>query len=120
MLEHARSSRPGSARIAREKKTIAAMMRIHCRSRHGMSEALCDACAGLLHYAECRLDRCPFGAAKPTCVQCPIHCYKPEMRDRVREVMRFAGPRMLWRHPILAIRHLMDGRRMRQTVLGPR
>jgi hypothetical protein len=57
-----------------------------------------------------RLDRCPFGEDKPTCATCPIHCYKPQVRDRIREVMRFAGPRMLWHHPILAIRHVLDGR----------
>jgi hypothetical protein len=57
-----------------------------------------------------RLNRCPFGQDKPTCATCPIHCYKPKLRERIREVMRFAGPRMLWRHPILAIRHVLDGR----------
>ena len=29
----------------------------------------------------------------------------------MKQVMRYAGPRMLWRHPILAIRHLLDGQR---------
>jgi len=35
------------------------------------------------------------------------------MRERVRVVMRTAGPRMIWRHPILAIRHVIDGRQKR-------
>lgn len=46
---------------------------------------------------------------KPICARCPIHCYKPVMRERIREMMRYAGPRMLRRHPILAIRHLLEG-----------
>jgi len=50
------------------------------------------------------MSRCPFGPDKPTCAKCPIHCYKPQVRERVREVMRFAGPRMLLRHPVLAVR----------------
>lgn len=99
---------------------MAAMLSIYCRKRHGQGDTLCDACRELLDYARCRLDRCPFGEAKPTCAGCPIHCYKPSMRERVREVMRFAGPRMLLRHPVLAVRHLLDGRRssLRQELSG--
>ena len=100
-----------SARIAREKHTIRARVGIYCRAHHGVSHGDCRQCSELLAYALRRLDRCPFGGAKPPCADCPIHCYKPAMRDRVREVMRFAGPRMIWRHPILAIMHLIDGRR---------
>jgi hypothetical protein len=65
----------------------------------------------LSDYADARLARCPFGAEKPTCATCPIHCYRPTMRERMREVMRVSGPRMPVRHPILAIRHVLDGRR---------
>jgi Nitrous oxide-stimulated promoter len=100
------------ARIAREKRTVAAMVAIYCRGRHGCGRGpLCETCHELLDYAHCRLDRCPFGARKTACVDCPIHCYKPAMRERVKEVMRYAGPRMLLRHPILAVFHLLDGRR---------
>jgi len=97
--------------IAREKKTIAAMVAIYCRKQHGQNSSLCEECSELLEYATCRLDRCPYGPQKTTCAKCPIHCYKPQMRDRVKQVMRFSGPRMLLRHPILAIGHLLDGRR---------
>jgi len=58
-----------------------------------------------------RLDQCPFQEAKTTCVKCPVHCYKPAMRERIRVVMRYAGPRMLWQHPVLAFYHLFDGLR---------
>ncbi len=100
-----------SARIAREKRTIRAMVRIYCRAHHGPSQVVCRDCSELLEYALGRLDRCPFGAGKTACVDCQVHCYKPDMRDRVRDVMRYAGPRMLWKHPLLAILHLIDGRR---------
>ncbi|MGC8879687.1 MAG: nitrous oxide-stimulated promoter family protein [Anaerolineae bacterium] len=98
-------------RIEREKKTIAAMIRIYCRDQHGGHKALCASCQALLQYALQRLDKCPFGAEKPTCARCPVHCYKPSMREEIRRVMRYAGPRMLYTHPILAIRHLWDERR---------
>jgi hypothetical protein len=99
------------SRIAREKRTVEALIRIYCRKHHGTSRALCDDCGELLAYAQERLDRCPFQEGKTTCAKCPIHCYRPAMREQIREVMRFAGPRMVWHHPVLALYHLIDGRR---------
>lgn len=101
-----------SPHILREKRTIEAMIGIYCRAHHG-TKALCPECGELKAYAYCRLDRCPFGAAKPACADCPIHCYKPGMKDKVKAVMRYAGPRMIYRHPLLALWHWVDGRRNR-------
>lgn len=98
-------------RLARERTTISVMIRMHCRGRHHPAGALCPACAELEAYALQRVERCPYGSRKPTCAKCPIHCYKPDMQERVREVMRYAGPRMLLRHPVLALLHLLDGLR---------
>ena len=98
-------------RLQRENTTVQAMIRLACGDRHQSGETLCPDCARLAAYAERRLDACPFGNGKTTCSRCPVHCYKPEMREKIRQVMRYAGPRMPWRHPILAIRHLLDGRR---------
>jgi len=103
------SSEP--ARIAREKQTLRAMVALYCRAHHGTAGPLCSECDDVLSYAYCRLDRCPFGARKSTCANCPIHCYKPAMRAQVKTVMRYAGPRMMLRHPILAVRHWLDGLR---------
>lgn len=97
--------------MARERKTIEAMVHIYCEDHHRSDGSLCTECQALLDYAWRRLDRCPFAEDKPTCAHCTIHCYRPDMRERVREVMRYAGPRMISRHPILAIRHLLDGLR---------
>jgi hypothetical protein len=96
-------------RRARELKTIAAMVRLYCRGHHHAGAPLCPECASLMQYATRRLERCVFGDAKPTCANCAVHCYSADMRERVRVVMRWAGPRMLLRHPVLAIRHLLDG-----------
>ena len=107
---------PGSsARITREQRTIRAMVDMYCRAHHGTSGRICHQCRGLLDYAAGRLDRCPFGADKPTCADCTVHCYKPAMRDRARAVMRYAGPRMLFKHPILALLHVLDARRNRRA-----
>jgi hypothetical protein len=101
----------GHPRMARERRTVEAMIQIYCRGQHGMNGDLCAECQALAAYALQRLDRCPFQEAKTTCARCPVHCYKPEMRQRIRAVMRYAGPRMLYRHPVLALRHMLDERR---------
>jgi len=93
-----------------EFKTVCAMVHIYCHDHH-QKEGLCSECSELLSYAETKLDRCPYGEQKPTCNRCPIHCYKPEPKEQMRLVMRYSGPRMLLRHPILAIRHLLHERK---------
>lgn len=103
-------------RLARELATLAAMIRIYCHDVHAEDDGLCDGCAALLAYATRRLDRCVFGDGKPTCAKCTVHCYSAALREQVRVVMRYAGPRMLWRHPVLALRHTLDGRRPAPTL----
>lgn len=99
-------------RRARELKTIQAMVRMYCRGlHHAEGSGLCPECAELSEYAARRLERCVFGDAKPTCSKCVVHCYGDDMRERIRAVMRWAGPRMLLRHPVLGIAHLIDERR---------
>ena len=88
------------------------MIHLFCRGQEHKNP-LCDNCSELLTYALERLERCPYGEDKPTCKQCPVHCYRPDMRDRVTQVMRYAGPRMLLHHPVQGIRHLMHEKRSR-------
>jgi hypothetical protein len=98
---------PLPSNIVADKKTLAAMVRIYCRDKHrSAAGTLCAACGDLLAYADDRLAKCPFGEEKTTCRDCPIHCYRPVERTAMKEVMRYAGPRMLWEHPLLALRHL--------------
>jgi len=96
------------SKIIRETKTIKVMIRMFCRGHHHVSTSnLCNQCNALAAYALERLDRCKYGEKKTACRKCPAHCYKPEYRDLIRRVMQYSGPRMLLRHPVLAIRHLM-------------
>ena len=98
-------------RINREKKTVKAMLKLYCRNFHGQKKELCGECSNLLSYSFKRLEKCSYGDNKPACVDCPTHCYKLERREKIREVMRYAGPRMLLYHPILAIFHIIDGKK---------
>jgi hypothetical protein len=100
----------GDKRIAREERTIRLMIGMYCRQNHSTDSHLCSECQELWDYAHTRLLKCPFAPDKPACAKCPIHCYKPVMRERIRQVMRFSGPRMLWHYPILTIQHLIDNR----------
>ncbi|MBI5434218.1 MAG: nitrous oxide-stimulated promoter family protein [Planctomycetes bacterium] len=100
-----------TGRLAREHELVQAMIAVHCRDAHG-SRTLCASCAEIAEYADQRLARCPFGAEKPTCAKCSVHCYRRDMRERVREVMRSSGPKMLVHHPWLAFLHeVVDSRR---------
>jgi hypothetical protein len=99
------------ANIAFDLKTVKAMIRIFCRQKHSSHRTLCAGCEELAAYAEARLTKCPYGENKTTCRDCPIHCYTPDMRRRIAEVMRYAGPRMIWHHPVLAARHVLVERK---------
>src|SRR5262249_58017328 len=91
-------------RLAREWKTVSAMLRIYCRDQHRGD--LCPTCLDLMSYVNLRLDRCRFGEEKPTCARCPVHCYQRDRREQIKAVMRYAGPRMLWEHPWLSLCHM--------------
>ncbi len=103
------------SRIAREKKTISAMVGIYCRGNH-RTTTICEECRELLAYSVKKLDKCVFSEAKPTCAKCPVHCYGNEMRGRMRAVMRYSGPRMAYKHPILTVLHSIDVRRRPSTM----
>ena len=94
-----------NSRIEEEKKVVEQMIRLYCQKKEGNGE-LCQNCHELLDYAQSRLDRCRYGEEKPTCKKCPIHCYRPDMKERVRAVMRWSGPRMMLYHPVAAIKHI--------------
>jgi hypothetical protein len=98
-----------SERLRRERITLEVMMGMYCQEHHGEAD-LCPGCAALLDYAGRRIDTCRFGDMKPTCARCTVHCFRTAERESIRVVMRYAGPRMLLRHPYLAIRHLLDRR----------
>ncbi len=90
---------------AREKTIVSHMISIYCRGQHKTKESLCPECAALNDYAIQRTDKCPFMETKTFCSKCKVHCYKPEMREKIRTVMRYAGPRMLIYYPIETIHH---------------
>ena len=99
-----------------EKQVVGLMIRLYCRKHHGAHGALCSQCQALADYAAARSDHCPFMETKTFCSNCEVHCYRPDMREQIRGVMRFAGPRMLLYHPVLAVRHLWESRREKKRL----
>ena len=100
----------------REKQVVQEMIQLYCRKKHGPKGTLCPSCQMLLDYAHQRSDHCPFMEQKTFCSNCKVHCYKPQMREKIRQVMRFSGPRMLFYHPVLALRHVWENRKERQKL----
>ena len=99
----------------REKQVVSLMIRLYCNKNHKSEKGeLCAECAALEEYARMRSDKCPFMENKTFCSNCKVHCYKPEMREKIREVMRFSGPRMLFHHPVMAVRHVIESRREKE------
>ena len=99
----------------REKETVSRMIAVYCRKKHG-GKILCPDCAALKVYALQRSDRCPFMETKTFCSNCKVHCYKPDMREQIRAVMRFSGPRMLLVHPVMAVRHVIESKKEQKRL----
>ena len=95
----------------KEKEVVSLMIELYCKKQHGSKKGICPECKALNEYAKLRSNKCPFMETKTFCSNCKVHCYKPEMREKIREVMRFSGPRMIFYHPILAIRHVIESKR---------
>ena len=99
----------------REKETVSLMIAIYCGKKHGR-KTLCPQCAALEAYARQRSDNCPFMETKTFCSNCKVHCYKSDMREKIREVMRFSGPRMIFHHPVMAIRHVIESKKEKKRL----
>ena len=104
----------------REKAMVSDMIRVYCKGNHAAydkkNKCLCKECQALDDYARMRSDKCPFMETKTFCSNCKVHCYKPEMRQRIKEVMRYSGPRVLFVHPGACIRHLVETRREKKRL----
>jgi hypothetical protein len=93
-----------NSRIEEEKATVGKMIALYCKKQHHSIE-LCQQCQIVYEYATKRLNRCPYQNKKPACKNCTIHCYNPTMRDQIKIIMRFSGPKMIWSYPMYSLLH---------------
>jgi hypothetical protein len=96
------------SRRERESVIVQAMIKMYCRENHNSKGTICAECESLSKYAEKRLLSCMYGEIKPVCKHCPVHCYSPAMREKMRQVMKWAGPKMIFRNPLFAVMHILD------------
>lgn len=99
-----------SKKQQQEKLAVSKMILLYCKKHHH-SSTLCKECEDLKTYAYQRIDHCPFMETKTFCSNCKVHCYQKEKREKIREVMRFSGPRMLLYDPVMALRHVLASRK---------
>lgn len=100
----------------REKELVSQMISLYCKKKHGGKKTLCKECAELNAYARERSEKCPFMETKTFCSNCKVHCYKPQMREKIREVMRFSGPRMVFTHPVMAVSHVIESKKEKKRL----
>ncbi len=94
--------------ISPQDKTVFLMIKVYCKRKHNTTNELCADCNELFLYSQKRVEKCPFGENKPICASCKVHCYKPDKREQIRQIMRFSGPKMTYLHPYYAFMHLWD------------
>ena len=100
----------------KEKELVSEMIALYCKKKHGSKHGLCPECTELNDYARMRSEKCPFMETKTFCSNCKVHCYKPDMRTKIKDVMRFSGPRMIFVHPIPAIRHVIESKKEKKRL----
>lgn len=100
----------------KEKQVVSLMIALYCKKNHHTGQGLCKECQELDQYARLRSDKCPFMETKTFCSNCKVHCYKPEMRARIKEVMRFSGPRMIFHHPVMAVSHVIESKKEKKRL----
>ncbi|MBI9045625.1 MAG: nitrous oxide-stimulated promoter family protein [Anaerolineaceae bacterium] len=101
------TSKQHLSHIEHESLTVQKMITLYCKKNH-KSKSLCESCSSLNDYASKRLKHCRYGENKTFCTNCSTHCYAPGQREKIRAVMRFSGPRMIFVDPVLAIKHLIQ------------
>jgi hypothetical protein len=113
-----------AGRVLRDLKTLARFIVIYCHGNHegaercpvvlpgfdvqeiaGQPVELCRECRKLLQHALIKRSHCPM-SPKPMCKHCPKHCYAPHYRDQIRDVMKYAGPKLVMRGRLDYLIHL--------------
>ncbi|NMD38267.1 MAG: nitrous oxide-stimulated promoter family protein [Christensenellaceae bacterium] len=104
-------------KLKQEKEILTQIVCLYCHKKHKYSE-LCPDCKELLDYAKKRSESCPYKKTKSFCSNCKNPCYRKDMREKIRKVMKFSGPRMIFYHPVIVIRHIKKSleKRMEERI----
>lgn len=95
--------------IDKDRKTLEAIGRIYCAAHHEDAKkdeaGLCASCRETVERTFERASACPFGH-EGNCQDCEVHCQRGDAQRRIREMMRYAAPRMTVRHPLMTFDYL--------------
>jgi hypothetical protein len=95
------------SRLNTEKKVFRDMVVLYCKKNHTVNSP-CEECKKIIDYGFKKIEICPYGESKPFCSKCSIHCYEKNMQKKVKEIMRYSGPRIIFYHPIASLKHLIS------------
>jgi hypothetical protein len=112
-------------KLLRDLKTLATFIDVYCKHRHEHAEkgpvklktydvemiagrpvVLCESCRKLFAHAFVKRSNCPM-EPKPACKHCPSHCYHPTYREKIQEVMRFSGRKIMMGGRLDYLYHLL-------------
>ena len=92
--------------VPKEKENIRKTFGLYCNSNHGTTDnKLCPKCTALLTTAMLKIQRCPYGIAKPICDACETPCFGEVPTKEFRNIMKSSQKKMLLSHPLMAVRH---------------
>lgn len=97
-------------KIDKEKDIVKIMVMMYSKGHDKIPYEKNEELKKLYAYCQARLERCPYKEKKSFCSNCKIHCYEKNKRQQIKAVMKYSGPRMLFKHPILLIKHSMQRR----------
>ncbi|NLC65713.1 MAG: nitrous oxide-stimulated promoter family protein [Clostridium sp.] len=86
------------------------MIEINCKHKHLYNGSLCQECEKIKNYANMKIDKCPHMESKTFCSQCKTHCYDKLHRDKIREIMKYSGPRIIIFHPVATVKHIISSK----------
>ena len=110
--------------IAKDLKVLGKFVETYCKHHHDAERErftmsglditvttlgkrrVCPDCRNLLAHAVVKRARCPLDP-KPACRLCAVHCYSPENRRKIREVMKFSGRHLILRGHLHLLFHFL-------------
>ena len=96
--------------IPKEKENIRKTFGVYCRSKHNTEgDKLCPKCTALLTTIFTKIGRCPYGITKPICEKCETPCFGEKSTNEFRSIMSSAQRKMLLSHPMMTIKHKLQG-----------
>lgn len=94
-----------------KKQVLEKMIRLYCKNNH--KDYLCNDCKNLISYSNIRTDYCKRLDEFFFCSSCDRTCYDNENLEKIRKIMRYSGPRMIYSDPKASVRFVSEKIKMK-------